>query len=183
MLGDGFEKHLSPEDFYIYMLAHEYKHYSVEGTGLRSILDVYVYLQKELLDMDYVATETETLGIAEFEAANRSLAQHLFSGGELTEADKEMLEYIMTSGAYGTLDHRVENRMKEYGGGKLWYMLNRFFVPVSKKNKRYREMAFFFPFFYKHRILLPLLPFYRVLRGLKNGKMIRELKILKQVKT
>jgi len=72
--------------------------------------------------------------------------------------------------------------MKEFGGGKIRYMLNRFLVPVSKKNKRYQAMAAFFPFFYKHKILLPLLPFYRVLRGLKNGRMIRELKILKQVK-
>jgi len=182
LLGDGYEKHFSPEDFYIYMLAHEYKHYSMGGTGLRSILDVYVYLQKESLDMDYVATETEKLGIAEFEAANRLLAQHLFSGGELTQADKEMLEYVLSSGVYGTMNHRVENRMKEFGGGKIRYMLNRFLVPVSKKNKRYQAMAAFFPFFYKHKILLPLLPFYRVLRGLKNGRMIRELKILKQVK-
>ncbi|MBQ6639364.1 MAG: nucleotidyltransferase family protein [Lachnospiraceae bacterium] len=182
LLGDGYEKHFSPEDFYIYMLAHEYTHYSVGGTGLRSILDVYVYLQKELLDMDYVATETEKLGIAEFETSNRSLAQHLFSGKELTDADKEMLEYVLSSGVYGTMDHRMENWMKEYGGGKIWYMLNRFFVPVSKKNKRYHAMAAHFPFFYKHKILLPLLPFYRVLLGLKNGNMIRELKILKQVK-
>ena len=182
LLGDGYEKHFSPEDFYIYMLAHEYKHYSKGGTGLRSILDVYVYLQKESLDMDYVATETEKLGIAEFEAANRLLAQHLFSGKELTDADKDMLEYVLSSGVYGTMNHRVENRMKEFGGGKIRYMLNRFLVPVSKKNKRYQAMAAYFPFFYKHKILLPLLPFYRVLRGLKNGKMIRELKILKQVK-
>ncbi len=182
LLGDGYEKHFSPEDFYIYVTAHEYKHYTLSGTGLRSLLDTYVYLQRQSLDMDYVAAETEKLGIAEFEASNRSLAQHLFSGGELTETDKEMLEYVLSSGVYGTMNHRVENSMKEYGGGKLWYMLNRFFVPVSKKNKRYQAMATYFPFFYKHKILLPLLPFYRVLRGLKSGRMIRELKVIKGLK-
>lgn len=182
LLGDGYEKHFSPEDFYIYMLAHEYKHYSVGGTGLRSILDVYVYLQKESLDMDYVATETEKLGIAEFETSNRALAQHLFSGKELTDADKEMLEYVLSSGVYGTMIHSVENKMKQNGWGKLKYSLNRFFVPVSKKNKNYIAYSEYYPFFYKHKILLPLLPFYRVLRSLKSGRLIRELKALKKVK-
>ena len=182
LLGDGYEKHFSPEDFYIYILAHEYKHYSMGGTGLRSILDVYVYLQKKSLDMDYVATETEKLGIADFENANRSLAQHLFSGKELTEADKEMLDYIMSSGVYGTLNHKVENRMKEYGGGKIWYMLNRFFVPVSKKNKNYAVYAGYYPFFYKHKILLPLLPLYRTFRAIKSGKFKAEAKAIKNAK-
>ncbi len=182
LLGDGYEKHFSPEDFYIYMLAHEYKHYSMGGTGLRSILDVYVYLQKESLDMDYVATETEKLGIAEFEISNRSLAQHLFSGKELTDADKDMLEYVLSSSVYGTINHRVENKMRQNGWGKIKYALNRFFVPVSKKNKNYIAYSKYYPFFYKHKILLPLLPFYRVLRSLKSGRLIRELKALKQVK-
>ena len=132
--------------------------------------------------MDYVATETEKLGIAEFEISNRSLAQHLFSDKELTDADKEMLEYVLSSGVYGTMIHRVENKMKQNGWGKLKYSLNRFFVPVSKKNKNYIAYSEHYPFFYKHKILLPLLPFYRALRSLKDGRLIRELKALKQVK-
>lgn len=182
LLGEGYEKHFSQEDFYIYMIAHEYKHYSIGGTGLRSILDVYVYLQKESLDMDYVATETEKLGIAEFEAANRLLAQHLFSGGELTQADKDMLEYVLSSGVYGTINHRVENKMRQNGWGKIKYALNRFFVPVSKKNKNYSVYAGYYPFFYKHKILLPFLPLYRTFRAIKSGKFKAEAKAIKNAK-
>ena len=182
LLGDGCEKHLSPEDFYLYVTAHEYKHYSISGTGLRSILDTYVYLQKQSLDMGYVAAEAEKLGIAEFEAANRSLAQHLFSGETLTEADEEMLDYILSSGVYGTMNHRVENKMRRNGWGKVRYALNRFFVPVSRKNKDYEAYAGAYPLFYKHKILLPILPFYRVLRSLKNGKLTGEVKALKKAK-
>ena len=182
LLGDGYEKHFSPEDFYVYMLAHEYKHYSMGGTGLRSILDAYVYLQKESLDMDYVETETENLGIAEFEAANRLLAQHLFSGGELTQADKDMLEYVLSSGVYGTINHRVENKMRQNGWGKIKYALNRFFVPVSKKNKNYAVYAGSYPFFYKHKILLPFLPLYRTFRAIKSGRFKAEAKAIKNAK-
>ena len=182
LLGDGYEKHFSPEDFYIYMTAHEYKHYTLSGTGLRSLLDTYVYLQRQSLDMDYVAAETEKLGIADFEASNRSLAQHLFSGETITEADKEMLDYILSSGVYGTLDHRVENRLQKYGGGKLRYALRRVTVPMSKKNPEYYAFASYFPFFYKHKILLPLLPAWRILRGLKSGRLAAEVKTLKKQK-
>lgn len=182
LLGDGYEKHLSPEDFYLYMIAHEYKHYSISGTGLRSLVDTYVYLQKTELDMDYVQTEAKKLGMAEFEMQNRTLAQHLFYGCELTEAGREMLEYVMSSGVYGTMQHRVENRIHKTGNSKMRYMLSRFFVPVSKKNKNYAAMAGFYPFFYKHKILLPILPFYRTFRAMKNGKFKAEAKAIKNAK-
>ncbi len=182
LLGEVYEKHLSTEDFYLYVTAHEYKHYIGGGTGLRSVLDIYVYLQKEQLDMDYVATEAEKLGIAEFEAANRSLAQHLFSGGVLTEGDREILEYILSSGAYGTMVHRVENKMTRHGWGKLGYALNRFFVPVSRKNRDYAAYAGAYPIFYKYKILLLVLPFYRTFRAMNAGRFQAEAKALKNAK-
>lgn len=181
LLGDGLEKHLSPEDFYLYITAHEYKHYAGGGTGLRSLLDTYVYLQKTPLDMAYVSEEAEKLGVAEFEAANRTLAGRLFSGEELTEADREMLAYIVSSGVYGTMVHRIENRMHNKGWGRLRYALDRFLVPFSKKDERYAGFSVSYPAFYRHKILLPLLPFYRTLRGLKSGRMMAELKVLKNV--
>lgn len=46
LLGDGYEKHFSREDFYIYLVAHEYKHYFLGGTSLRSLADTYIYLKK-----------------------------------------------------------------------------------------------------------------------------------------
>ena len=182
LLGEGYEKHLNPEDFYLYVTAHEYKHYSSRGTGLRSVVDTYVYLQKTKLDMDYVTAEAEKLGMAEFEAANRSLAQHLFSGVELTEADKKMLDYVMSSGVYGTIVHSVENKMRKNGWDKLRYALGRFFVPVSRKNRDYAAYAGQYPFFYKHKILLPLLPFYRTIRAMKAGRFQAEAKAIKNAK-
>ena len=42
----GFEYRFSPPDCYIYLNAHEYNHYSASGTGLRSLVDTYVFLMK-----------------------------------------------------------------------------------------------------------------------------------------
>lgn len=182
LLGEGYEKHLSPEDFYIFLIAHEYKHYTYMGTGLRCLLDTFVYLQKESLDMAYVTAEMEKLGIADFEAANRSLALHLFSGEELTEADREMLDYIRSSGVYGTMGYWVENSIRKAGGGRIRYVLRRFFVPVSRKNRDYADFAGQYPFFYKHKILLPFLPFYRVFRAMKTGSFQSEAQAIKNAK-
>ena len=182
LLGDGCEKHFTSEDFYVYMIAHEYKHYANAGTGLRSLLDTYVYLRATELDIDYVAAETEKLGMVEFESANRLLAQHLFSGQELTEADEEMLEYVMSSGVYGTIGNRVENTMAKNGYGKLRYALDRFFVPVSKNDRRYESFAAMYPIFYEHKVLLPLLPFYRTLRAMKAGRFNAEARAIRDAK-
>ena len=164
------------------MIAHEYKHYTVSGTGLRSLLDTYVYLQKIKLNMDYVIAEAGKLDMAEFEASNRSLAQHLFSGENLTESDKEMLEYILSSGAYGTMKQRVANAMNNRRYGKVRYALGRFFVPLSKKNNEYVSFARMYPFFYKHKIFLPLLPFCRTFRALKSGMLKAEMRAIKNAK-
>ena len=76
--GSKYGYHFSPEDFYIYMIAHEYKHYSGGGTGIRSLLDTYVYLNRVTLDMEYVTREAEKLGIREFEEINRTLSLKVF---------------------------------------------------------------------------------------------------------
>ena len=179
--GSGCARCFTPEDFYLYLLAHEYKHYVISGTGLRSLLDTYVYLRKQPLDMAYVAAEAEKMGIADFEEKNRSLSLHLFSGAALTDADQEMLAYMLASGTYGTLIHRVQNRMRRNDWGRLQYMLNRFFVPVSRKNKDYPAYAGAYPFFYKYKILLPFLPFYRTFRAMKAGRFAAEAAAIKKV--
>lgn len=182
LVGDSCEKHFTPEDFYLYFLAHEYKHYAASGTGLRSLMDTCVYLNAMSLDMDYVAAEAEKLGIREFEEKNRSLSLHLFVGGELTDADLRMLDYILSSGTYGTMIHSVSNKLHKNRWTKLQYMLHRFFVPISRKNKDYAAYAGQYPFFYKHKILLPILPFYRTFRAMKEGRFYGEAKAIREAK-
>ena len=174
--------HFTPEDFYLFMIAHAYRHYSEGGIGLRSLTDTYVYLKNTALDMDYVEAEAEKLGIADYEKTNRALSLHLFRGEELSAAEREMLEYVLSSGTFGTVRHSAENRarrlagrLEKSGGGKLRYLLGRFLVPLSRKNKDYAVFAEAYPFFYRHRLLLPLLPFYRLFRALRSGRFQNEL--------
>lgn len=170
--------HFTDEDFYIYMLAHEYKHYFYSGTGLRSVLDTYVYLKAKgnLLDWSYIAGELDKLGISDFEAQNREFTMNLFNGEELTAQDQTMLEYIFSSGAYGTVQNRIQNKIDKYGNGfagQVKYAFHRLFLPMD-------VVRAVFPVFAKYPVLLPFLPIYRVLNGLikRRKKVLSELKIL-----
>ncbi len=185
--------HFSDEDFYIYMIAHEYKHYSGGGTGIRSLLDCYVYLnvKKDTMNMEYITSECRKLGISEFEEKNRCLSQKVFGEGLPSDFEKigdffsedelEMLEYYLTSGGYGTVKRNIENRVAKFqeksrSDSKFRYILSRIFPNIGI----YRS---YYPFFYKHKWLLPVGWFYRLMRMIfskeRRNNMIKEVEVVK----
>jgi hypothetical protein len=96
---NGFGYHFTDEDFYIYIIAHEYKHYSTGGTGLRSLADIFIYLRakENKLDRNYINHELEKLGIEDFEQDCCELSRKIFGSVNLpvlTDKEKEMLDYI-----------------------------------------------------------------------------------------
>lgn len=169
--GSRYGYHFSDEDFYIYMIAHEYKHYSGSGTGLRSLLDTYVFLKKkgEGLDWSHIAGELEKLDISAFEEQNRSLAMRLFSGDELTGADIEMLDYIASSGTYGTWANRAKNQVARKG--RAGYLFSRMFLPL-------RTMKTLYPVLDAVPVLLPFCWIFRLVKALitKPRKVLFQLK-------
>ncbi len=159
--------HFKNEDFYIYMIAHEYKHYYWGGTGIRSLVDTYVFLQKirDSLDWEYINQECRKLGIEDFEEKNRKLAFAVFSTGNtwmLSENQEEMLAYFLRSGTYGTKENIILNGVKRKG--RLKYIWSRIFPPISVIKNHY-------PFFYEHKILLPFLPIYRMIKRWDSAKL------------
>ena len=174
-----FGYHFSLEDFYIYLVAHEYKHYTTGGTGVRSLVDIFVFVRKfhDILDWEYLKNEFTKLGMLEYEKSSRSLAIKLFTGKELTEKQKNMLNYYVTSGAYGNVNNKVKHNIDRYGkGSKGLYIFHRIFPPMD-------YIKYHWNFFYRHKWLIPLLWIYRPFHGLKfNGKkIISEIKALKKV--
>lgn len=151
---NAFGWHFSPEDFYVHLTAHEFKHYSGGGTGLRSLLDTYVYLKITPLNMRYVTAETEKLGISTFERENRMLAQHLFSGETLHDAELRMLQRFVRSGTYGSAEQFAENQLA--AKGRKGYFLSRLTLPYSVMQEHYpvlKKLPFFYPFCWAHRLV------------------------------
>ncbi len=164
--GNGFGFHFSPEDEYVYLIAHEFHHFSGSGTGLRSLLDEYEFLKHfgDDLDWAYVKGELEKLGIGAFEETNRTLALHLFGDEPLSPTEEEMLDFILSSGVYGRFETYVDREIEKHG--KTRFFLRRLFLP-------YRIMTTLYPGLKKHPVLLPFYWIYRLVHGVihKKGKI------------
>ena len=152
----GFGRHFSPEDFYLYLVAHEYKHFSESGGGLRSLLDVFVYLRKTPVDLEAVRREAEKLGLADFERENRELAFALFREEPLTEAQQRLLDRFLRDGAFGSQEDPVRTQVAEMGRGR--YFLSRLTLPKER-------MLEVFPLLRKAPALYPVFWVGRLARG------------------
>ena len=174
--GSLYGYHMRDEDFYVYIVSHAYKHYRAEGTGLRTLLDFYLYLRekKEKMNFGYVQHECKALGITDFEEVSRRLSQMLFSREtaleyaqdffecRLSKRELEMLQYCVNSGVYGNFEQKIQNRMKRYKDENGAFSKRRYYL-----KRLFPEMKFYqnyYPFFYRHKYLLPVGWFYRLLR-------------------
>ena len=184
--------HFTPEDFYVFVIAHAYKHYSRSGTGIRTLADIYIMNQKlgGTLNWEYVDSELRGLGIFSYEHESRELAQKLFGIAELptkanlSEAEQQMLAYYLGASTYGTIENRTLNKMRKLqpdGGAitahtKRKYLLSRIF-PGREWCEAYA------PTVYKYPVLLPFFWVWRlVYRGITNRKKVtQEIKALKAV--
>lgn len=165
--GSKYIWRLSPEDFYIYLFIHLTKHYTKGGTGIRSILDIWLYdrYYGTGLDRAYIEDELVLIKLHEFVKNIRGLSKMWFGGGESCRLYEEMAGYIFTSGVYGTEKQGIissinNNQGKDTGPfvvTKLRYRLKLFFPGL-------KHMSILYPFLYRLPFLLPLT---WVLRGLK----------------
>ena len=158
LLGEGEEKHFSREDFYLYMIAHEFKHFCWFGTGLRSLTDTYVYIRRyeKELDWDYIAAEARKIGIERYEKANRELAMQVFRTGQtdgLTRKQRALLEYYLTDRPYEVSKSQTREEIRKIGVGR--YIWHRLFPPMI-------IVEYLYPFFYYHKALLPFMPIWRI---------------------
>lgn len=188
--------HMSDEDFYIYITSHAYKHYSGSGTGLRTLLDFYAYLnaKEDSLDFDYIRTACKKLGIDDFEQHNCILCRKVFAPQQTYNQDSfeqslsadelEMLQYYLSSGVYGTFERMVANRMEKQtkaDGKKNLSKLNYYRHRVFPGMELYEN----YPLLVKHRFLIPAYWFYRIVRMLfsreRRDYMLREVKAVERV--
>lgn len=182
---NNYGYHFSDEDFYIYITVHACKHYNSGGTGLRTLVDSFVFLnaKQETLDWDYIVKELEQLGIANYETMSRKLCQNVFSRktSELSQDEAELLEYFLFSGTYGTTKNMILKKMEKLSDSenpisKAQYLLMRLF-PDMDFYKAY------YPFFYRHKWLLPVGWFFRLFRGItvRKKRFQNEIKTIKDL--
>lgn len=163
------------------MLNHLYIHYQSSGTGLRSLLDIYVFYGKfeNKLNQTYLDQELQKLGLVEFERGMRELSFKVFTGKKLMGLELAELDYFVRSGSHGTMDNLL---MQQLGNddsrkAKKRYILKRIF-PSDERFKRNHPIVF------RYKILYPFWVIYRPIKGaVTNPKgIIGEFKRLKNFK-
>ncbi len=141
-VADGGENSfaMSDEDGYLYTVAHAMKHFMNCGTGLRSILDVYVYITRVEMDRSIIERDAELMGITRFLRCVESMAVQVF-GDETPTADTiEIMRFVLASGTAGNsknLEAAFMNKSGgKKGGSKLTYAVRIVFPPFSDMKKR-----------------------------------------------
>ena len=96
--------HFSPEDFYIHLISHLANHYQGAGTGVRSIIDIWLYHRHhgDNMNWQYVDSELEKINLKSFARNIFGLGEVWFAGAENSPIHDEMGEYIFASGVYGS---------------------------------------------------------------------------------
>lgn len=74
----GLNRHMDVNDTYVYIIAHAYKHFIFSGTGIRSLIDIYVYNVSCSVDINYIKEQCKILGIQDYEKEAREMAYKLF---------------------------------------------------------------------------------------------------------
>ncbi len=127
---------ISPEDNYIYSMAHMYKHYTSTGCGIRFLCDTYVlHNSEDQLDFDYIIAKFKELGILDFYGRVISLVNAVFDDAAPSEEDEKLLAEVFAGGVFGirkTLSESIDD-----SGGKLGYLWHKIFPSVEFMKRNY----------------------------------------------
>lgn len=129
---------LTEEGFYLNLLCHLAYHFAKGGTGVRSVLDVWVYRHRHTTQPDRVFVEEELhrAGLLDFARRIEALSEAWFGTGEMTPELAELGDYILASGAYGTEQRSALNAASFSGGGRS-AILKRAFYPRAEMEQRF----------------------------------------------
>lgn len=152
-----YEKRFSDDMFYFYHFVHMQKHFEDGGCGVRPFLDLYVFHKKgvDLHTADELLTKN---GLYVFANACKRLSEIWFNGAEKDEFYALMEDYLLTGGAFGTLENRVVAKQKRRGG-KWKYLWSRIFLPYDRLKLKYPNLEkrpWLYPFYQVKRWFKPL---------------------------
>ena len=153
----GYEYKLNWNDYFIYMMINFLKDYTLNGTGIRPILDFYIFLSKyrDDLDFDYINNEFKTLGVLDLANQALSLVDKWF-GDEPTIFGDKMGEKLIGSEVYGTSEELVKNRYDRLSENVTGKRKKKFIFLLKRAFPEMKIMKYKYPILNKAPILLPV---------------------------
>lgn len=166
-VSNPFLFHMTLEDYYLYMIEHFSSHYNFSGSGIRPVMDMYVFLKKKGndLDMDYVRTKLKEHNLDVFEQKMHTIMRRWFYE-DVASIDEDMESILFNTGYFGTKEHQyyqdlMQQRKKHssFFIAQSSYVMKKLF-PSYKYMLHYpeyralRSFPFLLPFFWLHRIIV-----------------------------
>ena len=177
---------LDPNDFYIYQIVHFAKHYNLMGSGIRSVMDIYIYLEKyrNILNCEYIKEELKKLETYDFCIKMEKLSLTWFSDSK-TKPDidrnelQELERNIFLSGVYGSLEFSRSKQMADIQVDKGIFRVSKYFWKriFTRKKDFFRS----YPILKKYPVLLPFCWLHRLFFVIihKRDVIRRELELFK----
>ena len=178
-VNDKYHYYLNDNDFYIFMIIHAAKHFSHGGTGFRTIIDEYVYLNsKDNLDFLYIEEELKKNNLDKFEKILRDSVDYIFKHEIKDNIDDVLLfiDYILSSGTYGNTKNSSTIGVIDDGSKKkhIWVRLFPPFKVMKSRNPSLEKAPFLLPWFYFTRLLKGLFHFKRYKKSYDTIKNVSE---------
>ena len=149
---------------YVFLIVHIAKHYQYGGTGIRTLLDIYVY-EKALpsLDFDYIKGELKKIGLDRFYDKIHKIVFDWFSGNFDGNYDT-VSAYIISGGVYGTqgverLNNFINSNMDNLDSARKKNSVENIFPPLEIMKIRYSILE-------KQKWMLPLFWIIRIIQTL-----------------
>lgn len=161
--GSNYGYVLRNEDCFIYVLAHLYKHFTDGGCGIKQFMDIYVMMQKWSLDMGYIQSELQKIGLDGFLETTIKLNSFLFDGAEADDDLKQIADYVFNNGTFGNVKNSMaleyaqddEGAKNGFGLYKMKYFVNRWQLSFSGMKNQYpilSKVPFLLPFCYIRKL-------------------------------
>lgn len=167
--GSGHIYSLQDEDFYIYHLLHFYKHFMYAGSGIRPLVDIYIFLKKKekSLDRVYLQRQLKILKLSTFAEKMEQLAVACFDRQALqhgmnVEDIRRVTGYLTGTSTYGDevtfkLASVVRQGTGSFKRDILSSRIKKCFPPRQILQERYPKLQNY-PW---------MLPFYWILRAVR----------------
>ena len=156
---DDYSYSFRLEDRYVYLIVHTEKHYALSGTGIRSVIDIFCFLQQygNRMDRAYLQEAFDRLEIASFADDMEAIANHCFGDARVSLSEEQQkIEHRILSGAvYGTTEQKNSNTLERrmHDGKNVRTVKFRMFFEKIFPDRAF--MSGWYPWVKKSSALLP----------------------------
>ena len=146
--GSEFEFVLTNEFLLFHLLAHLSYHFVTGGCGVRTLLDLWILMNKLEYDKSVLRQLCAQAKIDVFYDNILSLIDVWFNKKQHSIVTQKMEDFILSGGIYGTDQNRIKVSQAK-GVGKVSRVLKRIFMPYDSLKIKY-------PVLERHKFLTPL---------------------------